>query len=738
MAFHMNFLAALSHTDLAPLLADWFNDILFGVSALPDSWLLSRLTFLPKVDVPSLPKHLRPIVLSSTPAKVFTKILLFRLRPHFPIPVANQLACIPGCQTLDGSACLQHVIHLSQEYKLPLVAIKLDAASAFDHLSHTSIARFLSLCGPHLESHVLLRIITLSRVLISISDVSWEQKLGRGVVQGSSYSAELFARTLDFYLGAVVSKWKSSEPTWIQSMDPNGVFHQLYNLLFADDIVLLATSFEQASRMLVDVIDALSAIGLTLALDKCKYISSPDLPVVPLVVRGIDIRPVSSFRFLGILMGFGISSQTILSARLTQAQNSFWGYFKILKRKTGPLKTRLHLLNTFVTSKWRWLSPCVRPVTMVSNMLLIVQTTLLTSLCGFSPDPFITLSANWTCRRRASRMCAQALGQHTWSGIHAKTFLGYWGHAARLWNFRFSPITVALGIRDGCWLQAFQFTLRRQRGFWPNCYRFLQLAWESLRTPSDPWLWVDLAQDRTAWLEFSALWLRFKRLDPTCFYPDLTSVDLAGRCLLQVGDNFKLLPFRHVPVEQPYNTSFEVIPEPLADSDFGCFQVCSDGGCRRGQGSLAVSILAPYAPLEDAILVQQKIQGPCTNNKAELLAAVQALKHIRTLLRFFPSIPFVYMSDSMLVIQALEELSHITCHPSIVHELLSLWRQLCVHGKAIHVRGHQGHPQNTLTDKAATEALSFSHSLLQHRKVDFRHVYLTQAGQPTPPFHKFL
>ena len=102
------FIAALCSTDLAEHLADLFNSILFGTTPLPDSWLLSRLTFLPKVDLPSLPKHLRPIVLSSTPAKIFTKILLFRLRPHFPVPIANQLACIPGSQSMDGSACLQH------------------------------------------------------------------------------------------------------------------------------------------------------------------------------------------------------------------------------------------------------------------------------------------------------------------------------------------------------------------------------------------------------------------------------------------------------------------------------------------------------------------------------------------------------------------------------------------------------------------------------------------------------
>ena len=366
-------------------------------------------------------KHLRPIVLSSTPSKIFTKLLLFRLRPHFPPTVANQLACIPGSQPLDGSATLQHVIHLSQEYSLPLVAIKLDVASAFDHLSHSSIAKFLTQCGPHVESHVLLRIILLSRVLISISDVAWEQHLFRGVVQGSSYSAELFARTLDYFMGFAVAKWVAEEPTWIQSTDPNGEFRRLFNLIYADDIILLATSYEQATRLLNDVIDALAAVGLTLALDKCKFIASPDLGNRPLTVRNVSLSPVPSFRFLGVLVGFGISAQAVLSARLTMAQNSFWGYYKILKRPGGPIKNCLHLLNTFVTSKWRWLSPCVRPVTNIANISLNYADFSFDFPCGFASDPFLSTSHNWISRRRASRMCAQALGHKTWPGIHASS-----------------------------------------------------------------------------------------------------------------------------------------------------------------------------------------------------------------------------------------------------------------------------------------------------------------------------
>ena len=92
----------------------------------------------------------------------------------------------------------------------------------------------------------------------------------------------------------------------------------------------------------------------------------------------------------------------------------------------------------------------------------------------------------------------------------------------------------------------------------------------------------------------------------------------------------------------------------------------------------------------------------------------------------------------MLVVQALEELANITCHPHTVHELVSLWRTLCRFGRVVHVRGHQGHAQNTLTDKAASEALHFRHTRLLYRKSNFDRVFLISENQPTPPFQEWL
>ena len=300
-------LFVIMQSDLAHHLVELFNAVLFQVSPPPQEWLVSKITFIPKIKSPFLPKHLRPIVLSSTVGKLFTKVLLFRIRPHFPPPSANQIACIKGSQTLDGSVCLQHLIRLSQEYRLPLVAVKLDISSAFDHISHSSVASFLAECGPHAESLTLLRIIVLSRVIVGIADTSWQQKLYRGLLQGSSYSAEVFGRTLDHFLGFLHTRWSISESTWIQADVPEGVPRKLFNLLYADDIILLATSIEQARRLLESLTDLLGSIGLTLALDKCKFIHSPDISPRPITLRSFSINPVRAFKFLGVLMGFDLT-----------------------------------------------------------------------------------------------------------------------------------------------------------------------------------------------------------------------------------------------------------------------------------------------------------------------------------------------------------------------------------------------------------------------------------------------
>ncbi|CAE7472602.1 unnamed protein product, partial [Symbiodinium necroappetens] len=74
-----------------------------------------------------------------------------------------------------------------QEFGLPLIAVKLDITSAFDTLSH---------------------------------------------IAGSSYSAELFARTLDYYLGALVDKWRRASRMAAQALQ-HASWEGIHALAFA-------------------------------------------------------------------------------------------------------------------------------------------------------------------------------------------------------------------------------------------------------------------------------------------------------------------------------------------------------------------------------------------------------------------------------------------------------------------------------------------------------------------------
>ena len=189
-----------------------------------------------------------------------------------------------GAESLDGSVALKNLVCLSRRWGLPLLACKLDVQAAFDTLSHDAVARFFSSMGARQESKLLLELITRSEVSLSFANLNWTQQLKRGVLQGSAFSAKVFARTLDFYVAPLLLEWRDTEATWIRGSSGE----PLFAIIFADDILLLATSKDQLVRMLNNLQDTLGAIGLHLAKGKCQFIRSPDLPKEPVKPARFD------------------------------------------------------------------------------------------------------------------------------------------------------------------------------------------------------------------------------------------------------------------------------------------------------------------------------------------------------------------------------------------------------------------------------------------------------------------
>ena len=176
------------------------------------------MTFLPKVPPPIAPRDLRPIVLSDCCGKLFTKLLLYRLREYFHPNQAGQLCGSPGCQALEGAAALQQLTYEAEAFAKPLVVVKLDIHAAFDSLQHHAIAKYLCECNPCRESEMLMYLIVHAQVLLGICGREWLQKLQRGILQGSAYSAELFAKILDWWLLRLLPEWNDAFPNhWCRS-----------------------------------------------------------------------------------------------------------------------------------------------------------------------------------------------------------------------------------------------------------------------------------------------------------------------------------------------------------------------------------------------------------------------------------------------------------------------------------------------------------------------------------------
>ena len=740
----------LLQTTLARNLVELFNSILMGLTPPPPEWLSNHVTFLPKTADPKSPSDLRPIVLSSTVGKVFTKCLMLRMRPRLPLIRAFQVGGIPSRQTLDSACAVQHAIRLAQQYGKTLYVVKLDISAAFDSLSHEALAVFLSQLTGCREAEVLLQIITNTTVTLGLQGTSWQQELTQGILQGSSYSAELFARCVDHYLAGAQAKWQQEEATWLQTEQ----WDKLFLAPFADDLVLLGTTRDQTQRLLKDSESTLQAIGLYFNSKKCKFLRSPGLSSRPLILgNGSLVECEDTMLFLGILLGFHLTCVAVLAARMAKVGNAFWGYLQILRQTGVGLKQRLKVFDCFVTSRWRWLSPAVRPTQAVQAYLKKAHTTFLMVIMGFQRDPFQGAVDSWIAKRRASRLAAQQMQHRRWEFEHVRSFFGYWGHAARYDPTASVPIALVLQVRGPEWLFANHDLTRRLPGRWPDASRLLQLTWErymQAQSLSPVCSWIRGAQDRARWKDFSTSWAKDNNCEETVYYKTPPEcLDLKGRMLVQNGDFFSLLPIRHVPVEAPYAASFEKISHAAErllvapEASEHLLRVFSDGSASQQrkndvrEGGAAVVVLPPYGNIQEAIVSYFRIQAPCTNIEAELRAACHAMYMIESILRAHSFLPIQFCTDSQYVLQIPNGSFVGTHHASVTNELICRWSRLSLRVEASHVRAHKGHLLNEIADHFAKQGRRLAHYRKVYRTLDSKKAAIPQHPNE-PPFVPWL
>jgi Reverse transcriptase (RNA-dependent DNA polymerase) len=248
-------------------------------------------------------------------SKVFVLLLFQRLRTHLdPQLLEAQCGFRARRGTADQIFSLRRISELHLKARAPLMAAFVDLAKAFDSVNRDALWALLRARGVHHHLVALLAALYTGcggRVVINGATSDFFP-MRTGVRQGCPLSPLLFNVFMDFVMRQVSAACELEGVMGVRvgyQMDgqltaPPGEcadWATILALLYADDLVLLATSLEDLQRALTILERITREWGLQLNYSKTKAMMfGPDPPpTAPIILLGGEVDFVPHFRYLG-------------------------------------------------------------------------------------------------------------------------------------------------------------------------------------------------------------------------------------------------------------------------------------------------------------------------------------------------------------------------------------------------------------------------------------------------------
>ncbi|XP_054720777.1 uncharacterized protein LOC129230404 [Uloborus diversus] len=285
----------------AVVLTEIFNTCL-RLGRIPTCWKDSTTILIPKGGDAADPRNWRPIALSQTSYKLFTKCITARLTSWCAsneVLSPCQKGFTPHDGVLDHNFVLESSLSRARRAKSELCVAWLDVSNAFGSLSHNAIFKAVEASG---AGPTLLRLVKdiysdCSTRFLSTEGVTDAVRISAGVKQGCPLSGMLFNLALDPAIRRIQGDCSS---------------HRI--LAFADDLVLLDEDPARLQASLSSLSEDLKKIGLQLSVGKSATLHFSG--ATPVGARAtafkLDNQPIRSLKesdfqhFLGKPVGFNL------------------------------------------------------------------------------------------------------------------------------------------------------------------------------------------------------------------------------------------------------------------------------------------------------------------------------------------------------------------------------------------------------------------------------------------------
>ncbi|CAE7390465.1 unnamed protein product [Symbiodinium sp. CCMP2592] len=481
----------------------WLEEIRKG-QPIPEAWLHTVVTLLPKTAAPESPSDLRPISLGSTIGKVFGQLLLRRTREAIR-PVGPEQCAHSGRQTCDYLGSAIRIFQLETEWKWGLHWVKLDISKAFDSLSRS---RALTHLKSNLPDHMYQEYHCWERLLapgVATIRTPWGEgrvSQTRGIRQGAVESPWLFGVAMECALHEA-----QNHPQWPRQLGaaPDLSIHEL---LFMDDSLSWSGNKRDLGLKYHILREALSRWGLQVNPKKTAYYQSPYVTEKdPICLDGVDIEPSSSMEVMGVVLQVPLKPSSLLNSGLAKARKKYFASRHIFECR-GPLKERLKTFQMAVGGAALWYAAAAPPSPQALGAANALQQELVARMAGFKRRPDETWLEHRLRSFRAARQLLHNHGQPRWSTSWLKRYWGYRGHVARSW-FREAPPASAVLDRYRTytwWRQENRIGdgIRHPTWFFPH----LTGEEQKLNRAAGRSDWREAAVDTAQWRSLEAEWLR--------------------------------------------------------------------------------------------------------------------------------------------------------------------------------------------------------------------------------------